>query len=278
MTTDPKPTLSLEDPELVSMIDELSLWSAPFGLALLDAVHYGKHLRVLDIGSGLGFPIVELAMRLGETSLLTGIDPWHEGCKRIRQKCDVCGVRNIHVVEGTAEDMPFADSLFDMIVSNNGINNVEDLGRTLEECGRVLKKGGQFVFTMNTEKTFIEFYEVLRSALRDAQLKDGDRIISDHIYLKRRPIDEIKRRLNGSGFKVNSLREDCFSYRFSDGSAMLNHFFIRLAFGESWKKLVPSDIRESVFRQVENEINDSAMRTGAFSMQVPFVTVDCERV
>ncbi len=58
----------LNDPALVSIIDELPLWSAPFGLKLLDKVMFHPNMNVLDLGCGLGFPLLELANRLGDNS------------------------------------------------------------------------------------------------------------------------------------------------------------------------------------------------------------------
>ena len=63
----------INDPDVVSAIDDTPLWSAPFGMKLLDRVRLRRDLRVLDIGSGLGFPIVELSQRLGETCEVFGI-------------------------------------------------------------------------------------------------------------------------------------------------------------------------------------------------------------
>ena len=58
---------NLDDSKIVSVIDELPLWSAPFGLKLLDKINYRKNITALDIGSGLGFPLLEVAMRLGNS-------------------------------------------------------------------------------------------------------------------------------------------------------------------------------------------------------------------
>lgn len=53
-----------DDYELVSIIDEFPFWSAPFGLDLLDTIILKPNTIALDIGSGLGFPLIERAMRL----------------------------------------------------------------------------------------------------------------------------------------------------------------------------------------------------------------------
>ena len=66
----------IENRDFVSCIDELPLWSAPFGLSLLEKIEMKTGLKVLDIGCGCGFPLIELAQRLGNTCRLTGIDPW----------------------------------------------------------------------------------------------------------------------------------------------------------------------------------------------------------
>ncbi len=43
----------------------LAAWSAPFGLRLLDVVPLDPAATVLDVGCGTGFPLLELAHRLG---------------------------------------------------------------------------------------------------------------------------------------------------------------------------------------------------------------------
>jgi ubiquinone/menaquinone biosynthesis C-methylase UbiE len=269
---------NLEDPTLVSIIDDLQFWSAPFGLKLLETVHYRKNMCALDIACGLGFPLVELAMRLGSSSKVFGIDPWKAGIERALLKLKLTGIDNVELVEGVAEKMPFDDHTFDLIISNNGINNVQDLSKTLMECNRVSKIGSQFVFTFNTEKTFNEFYSVYREVLRENDLQAYEKKIDDHIYSKRKPLSEFKEVLKVSGFRVNAVYEDEFSYHFSDGSAMLNHFFIKLAFMGPWKEILPENLQSRIFKSIEEKINRVAEKKNGFSMRVPFVTMDCEKV
>jgi arsenite methyltransferase len=64
--------------ELTGFYDELPLWSAPFGIKLLEEVPLRKNIRALDIGFGTGFPLLELAQQLGASSVVYGIDPWEE--------------------------------------------------------------------------------------------------------------------------------------------------------------------------------------------------------
>jgi len=141
--------------ELINVFDELPLWSAPFGLKLLENINYKQNITALDIGFGAGFPLTEIAMRLGNSSTVYGIDPWKETFQRVNQKIYYYGISNIKLIEGEAESIPLEDNSIDLITSNNGINNVSDIDTVLSECSRILKIGGQFVQTMNLDKTMI---------------------------------------------------------------------------------------------------------------------------
>ena len=89
------------DSDLVSIYDDLPLWSASFGLKLLERVRIGTNLNVLDIGCGTGFPLLELAERLGETCQVFGIDPWEEAVRRIELKIKKRDIKNVNVFKNT---------------------------------------------------------------------------------------------------------------------------------------------------------------------------------
>ena len=76
----------LSAPNIVGTYDELPLWSAMFGLLLLDHVPLKDVRLALDVGCGTGFPLIELAERLGPTGHVHGIDPWSAALGRAREK------------------------------------------------------------------------------------------------------------------------------------------------------------------------------------------------
>ena len=67
---------AIDDKSLAEGYDELPLWSAPFGFALLDAFRLRPTLTLLDMGCGTGFPLRELGQRIGSESTARGVDPW----------------------------------------------------------------------------------------------------------------------------------------------------------------------------------------------------------
>ena len=267
----------LNDKEVVSVIDELPLWSAPFGLKLLDKIKHRENITALDIGSGLGFPLLEVAMRLGSSCKLYGIDPWETSNERVKTKIRIYGITNVELINGVAEEIPLPNKSVDLIFSNNGLNNVNNLEKVLNECGRISKIGAQLVFTFNADKTMIEFYSVFEEVLRENNLLNEIDLLKEHIYKKRRPVEDYQLLLEDAGFSINEIFSDEFNIRFNNGTAMFNHFLIRLAFMGNWRSIVPEEKRNEIFSLVEKRLNEIAEGKRSLVLTMPYFLLDCEK-
>ncbi len=268
----------LDNPQVVAAIDDLPLWSAPFGMKLLDTVELKKNITVLDIGSGMGFPLIELSQRLGETCKLYGIDPWNAAAERTRDKINIWKINNVEVIEAKAENLTFGDNHFDLIISNNGINNVENETQVISELSRVAKPNAQLVLTVNLPDSMIEFYNIFENVLNKNDKSDKIKSIKKHIYSKRKPIDFTVKLIENSGFKIKNIYKDSFDLRFVDGSALFNHYFIRIAFLKSWIEIIdPPDVTK-IFQSLEMELNKLANKNGEIKLTIPWVCFDCRKI
>jgi ubiquinone/menaquinone biosynthesis C-methylase UbiE len=266
---------NFNNPELVSVIDELPLWSAPFGFTLLDKIKYRKNLTVLDIGSGTGFPLIEIAQRLGSTCKVYGIDPWETAIERIKLKLKVYDVTNVEMIKGVAEALPFEDEFFDLIVSNNGLNNVADIEKVLSECYRVCKNGAQLLFTYNLPDSMMEFYNLFEETLRELNLINEIEKMKEHINHKRKPTEFYFELLHKTNFITSEVSCNEFKFKYTDGTTMLNHFFIRLAFLESWIEILPNDKQVLAFNLIETKLNNLANETGELNLTIPYAFIEC---
>lgn len=267
-------TFSTEDFDLVSVIDELPLWSAPFGLDLLDMVKLKPNIVALDVSCGLGFPLIELANRLGNSSKVFGIDPWKKATERVNLKIKTLDIKNVEVLNGVAEELPFDNNYFDMIVSNNGVNNLNSMKLALSECHRVIKSGAQFVITFNLKDTMIEFYNIFFDILRTNRLFSEIEKMKSQIYLKRKPLSEVESILKESGFTIRNIKYNKFNISFLDGTTMFNHSLIKYWFLDGWKKILKSGDLVWIFEQIENRINAIAKKKGEFCLTIPYITID----
>jgi len=259
---------------LIDVFDELSLWSAPFGLKLLEYIDYKTNITAIDIGFGLGFPLTEIALRLGDSSTVYGIDPWTDVFDRVRKKIEYYRLTNVRLIEGVAESIPLDDNSVDLITSNNGVNNVTDIDKVIAECSRIIKQGGQFIQTMNLDLSMFEFYNQLERVLTELEMDNEIQLMHKHISKKRPSIDWMVDRIQSQGFMIKDLVHDQFEYRFANGSAMLNHYFIRLAFMNSWISLLPADKLELIFDTIESRLNADAQILGGVKLSIPFVVIN----
>lgn len=102
---------------------------------------------ILDVGSGFcGLPRY-IARNTG-CRMVTGLNLSEKENAYAREKNREEGLDNrINVVDGDYNDMPFEDGEFDILVSQDAMLHSPDKGRLIHECARVLKPGGQFVFS-----------------------------------------------------------------------------------------------------------------------------------
>ena len=254
--------------------DELPLWSAPFGLMLMDTIRLKKEIKILDIGSGAGFPLIEIAERAGKTVSVYGIDPSADSIKIISRKIQLKGITNACVTRGVAENIPFPDHFFGLIVGNNGLNNVQDEYKVLAECFRVLSVKGQMVLTMNLPHTLMEFYETFEQVLLERGLTMEAGKMKDHISEKRKHVEYWKKIIGEAGFTIRSINVDGFKMKFTDGTAFMEHYFIRTAFRKPWEEITGD---EDIYLAVEEKLNRMAESNGELAISVPFACFDCYR-
>jgi arsenite methyltransferase len=263
--------------EVVSVFADLSLWSAPFGLALLDTIRMRGVTDVLDVGCGAGFPLIELADRFGPRCRVAGVDPWRTAVLRAQAKARTRGLANVEIVLGKAEALPFPDGSFDLVVSNNGLNNVADMRRALGECARTSREGAQLVITANLPGSMRELYDVYEAVLRDRGRDDLLPALAAHIDDKRKPISTIVRWIEEAGFSGVTVHEHVFRMRFADGTALFRHWFMRLGFIEPWASVVPHEEAAPVLDAIEERLNARASEEGEVSLTVPFACIEATR-
>src|SRR5262249_35753579 len=171
-----------DDSAVASAFDELPLWAAPFGLRLLEAVALAPDLVVLDVGFGTGFPLLELARRLGPSARVSGVEPWPARRLPPSAKARAYGLLNVLPLRAVAERIPLPTGRVDLLVSNNGLNNVQDLPAALTECHRVCKAGAQLVITQNLPGSMRSFYDAYESVLRECGLAFVLPAVATHIH------------------------------------------------------------------------------------------------
>ncbi len=99
--------------------------------------------RVLDLGSGAGTDSLIAAQMVAPTGRVTGIDMTPAMLGKARAAAAQMGATNVEFVESEAEQLPFTDGSFDVVVSNGVIDLIPDKDAVFAELYRVLVPGGR---------------------------------------------------------------------------------------------------------------------------------------
>ncbi len=79
-----------------------------------DLLELGPGMQVLDVGCGIGIDLLALADRVGTQGVVTGIDHDPDLVQVALKTITTDGRRNLQVVQGDAEQMPFAKEILPM--------------------------------------------------------------------------------------------------------------------------------------------------------------------
>ncbi|HET6590262.1 MAG TPA: class I SAM-dependent methyltransferase [Candidatus Nitrosocosmicus sp.] len=116
----------------------------PVSAKLLRLVKVKPTDSVLDVACGFGNTAIT-ARRIG--AKVTGIDITPELLSLAKEEESIAGFNDIVWDEGNAENLPFEDEIFDVVLSTFGHMFAPNQESTVKEMLRVLKKGGRIGFT-----------------------------------------------------------------------------------------------------------------------------------
>lgn len=104
-----------------------------------------RNKKILDVGAGTGRLSMRLS-RLGASVVALDISPEMLGVLRTKSQ------NLIETTLGDAENLPFLDNSFDIVISAFHIVHLKDLKRFFDEVYRVLKLNGKFLVTNINQK------------------------------------------------------------------------------------------------------------------------------
>lgn len=183
--------------------------------------------RILDLGSGMGGTSVALA--------LAGAHPL--AFEYNRAYCEIIRLRaaryqlHMPVLNGAGERLPFADASFDLAISWDVVEHVQNPAQLLAELARVLKPGGRVLLTVINRLAYrdphyhLPLLNWMPRRLAEAIIERRGRSKGTADFSDRQKLSEMHyytmrsfRKLAATyGFRVGDIRED--RVRRGEGSA-----------------------------------------------------------
>ena len=175
---------------------------APLATDLIHLAALRTGERVLDVACGTGVVARLASQQVGDNGSVAGLDvnPGMLAVARSATPQDM----PIEWHEANAEDMPFPDASFDVVLCQMGLQFMPDEHAALREMWRVLVPGGRLILNMPgpTPRLFTIMEEALARHIGSQAARFVDQVFSLH------DTAEIQNLASSAGFLDVSLRSD----------------------------------------------------------------------
>lgn len=104
---------------------------------IVDFSEFDQHSKALDVGCGTGRWSIYLASKFTE---VYAMDPSKAIYAAANLTKDIDG---IHLIKASAENIPFEDNTFDLVISLGVLHHIPDTQKALTSVVKKVKKGGQ---------------------------------------------------------------------------------------------------------------------------------------
>ena len=161
----------------------------PYAVDLVNRVASQSLARVLEIAAGTGVVTRKLASVLPESVSVVATDL---NQTMLDLACAVGTKRPVEWRQADAMQLPFEDSLFDVVVCQFGVMFFPEKAKAFSEARRVLRPGGTFMFNVWDRIEENEFAHTVTKALESLFPKDPPRFMArtphgyyDHAAIER---------------------------------------------------------------------------------------------
>jgi 2-polyprenyl-3-methyl-5-hydroxy-6-metoxy-1,4-benzoquinol methylase len=155
------------------------------------ARRYGKRgARLLEVGSGLG----HLVGQLEDTFQTYGMDLNHWAVKKSKAV-----VQRTSLQTASAQELPFADASFNLVIIKHIVEHLPDPARAIREIGRVTEPGGTLILATPNLSSLLKPWK-------------GERWIGyqDPTHISLKPPEEWLSLIRDAGFRLKRVFADGF--------------------------------------------------------------------
>lgn len=202
---------------------------------LLEATNVGSGDRVLDLGTGPGLAAAAAAQRGAEVVGVDFSDAMLTEARRLHPE--------IEFHRASAEDLPFEDGDYEVVMGNFVLHHSGDPQAVLEETIRVLREGGRMGFTVWADPAKLEAFGLYFAAVEEhageAELPHGPLFgVSDFAVFHRMA--------HQAGFRDSSVKELDIAWRTRSLEPYLTSF-------RDWANLgaFPENVRDAIEETVQ---------------------------
>jgi ubiquinone/menaquinone biosynthesis C-methylase UbiE len=257
--------------KLAQVYDEevLPIWSMRFGRMLLRKIETPPpKSMILDVGCGTGYPALEILRKLDDQSRIIAIDCASEMLNIARKKAgDLSGRRIFFRTETVSSKLSFATDVYDLVIANDAVWELDDPRAAIADFARVCKPGGFVLVTMPLKGSWGEFYDIYREVLVKHDHHEILRKLDEELQRSPDP-EEAHRWLEGAGLLDVTVETEEFDLLFRSAREFFFAPVIEYGPLPQWKEIAgKGETMQEIFWHIKEAI-DAYFGDRAFSVTI----------
>lgn len=221
---------------------------------LVTVVRQRPSVRALDLGCGAGH--VAYAFARGGASRVVAYDPSAEMLSVVGQEASRRGHHTIEAMVGAAEQLPFENDSFDLVVTRYSAHHWANVPQALKECSRILAASGRLI---------VVDVVAPESPLLDTSLQVVE-FLRDASHVRNYRISEWRDMQKAAGFNESSVKSWKIAIDFPSWIARIG---------------TPSDrvaALQTVFPALPREVQDYFKISDGYSFQIDTAWIESAKV
>ncbi len=228
---------------------------------LLPSLRVPPMPAILDVGSGTGLNLIEAARLFGPARILAGIDISPGMVSVAQAKARALGLPAQFVV-GDAEQLPYGDATFDLVICNSVFHWFRDRRKAMAEMARVLRRGGQLALITATAPGFGEWFALVDGLVHHLVGGQAPSSVPDL------PTGlDVGHLMSQSGFLVERLTNPTERFRVRDGTSFVG---LMSVIAPHWA----ADLPEEAIIQLQHMAAEYIRRQGVRGFPVTWSAVE----
>jgi ubiquinone/menaquinone biosynthesis C-methylase UbiE len=246
----------------------LPIWGRRFGRMLLRDLTLPPKAMVLDVGCGTGYPSLEILRRMDDQGRIIAIDSSSPLLDEARTKAGKLSGRRIFFRSETAlPKLPFADEVYDLVVSNAGLAEFDDPELAIRDFHRVAKEGGRVAVSLPLAGTFGEFFDILREVLIKQDRPDAIDRLDAHL-VRYAPLEQAEAWFEDAGLSEVRSEHEVFTLLFKSSREFFFAPIIEYGPLAGWKLIAgKGQVMQDVFWHCKQAI-DAYFAGSSFAVTV----------
>ncbi len=164
------------------------------------------HLDILDLGTGTALIPIELCKKFPDCRVMAA-DAAVSMLDVARYNVEVNGlIERIQLAQIDAKKLPFADAMFDVVMSNSIVHHIPEPIGVLREAARVAKLGGMLFFRDLLRPETDEQLQQLVATYTPGANEHQQRMFAESLHAAL-SLDEIRDRVRSLGFSAEDVQQ-----------------------------------------------------------------------